>query len=87
MQMLLMVEWPCLGRILHLSRAMLECHLLGDKANKVKTEAENFADKAKDYFEELQTKGSAALKEHLGDVEKMMGDLFGKKDGTSSNSL
>lgn len=60
---------------------------LKDKANKVKTEAENFADKAKDYFEELQTKGSAALKEHLGDVEKMMGDLFGKKDGTSSNPL
>jgi ElaB/YqjD/DUF883 family membrane-anchored ribosome-binding protein len=58
---------------------------LKDKANKVKTEAEHFADKAKDYFEELKTKGGDALKEHLGDVEKMMSDLFGKKDTTTSN--
>lgn len=58
---------------------------LKDKANKFKTEAEGFADKAKDYFEELKTKGAAAFKEHLGDAEKLMGDLFGKKDGTASN--
>jgi hypothetical protein len=51
-----------------------------DKANKFKTEAENFADKAKDYFEELKTKGGEALKEHLADAEKVMGDLFNKKD-------
>ena len=38
---------------------------LKDKANKVKAEAEHFADKAKDYFEELKTKGGDALKEHL----------------------
>ncbi len=54
---------------------------LKDKANQFKTEAENFAEKAKDYFEELKTKGGEALKEHLSDAEKMMGDLFGKKDG------
>ncbi len=57
---------------------------LKDKANKFKTEAENFADKAKDYFEELKTKGAEALKENVGDVEKMMSDLFGKKDNTAS---
>ena len=52
---------------------------LKDKANKVKTEAENFAEKAKDYFEELKTKGAEAFKEHLGEAEKTMSDLFGKK--------
>jgi len=56
-----------------------------DKANKFKTEAENFAGKAKDYFEELRTKGGDALKEHLADAEKMMSDLFGNKDKTASN--
>ena len=58
---------------------------LKDKANKLKTEAEGFADKAKDYFEELKTKGTAAFKEHLTDAEKLMSDLFGKKDGAASN--
>jgi vacuolar-type H+-ATPase subunit H len=58
---------------------------LKDKANKFKTEAENFAEKTKDYFEELKTKGGEVLKEHLGDAEKMMGDLFGKKDNSASN--
>ena len=54
-----------------------------DKANKVKTEAEQFADKAKDYFEELRTKGGEALKDNLADAEKVMNDLFGKKDKTA----
>jgi uncharacterized protein YicC (UPF0701 family) len=53
---------------------------LKDKANKVKTEAEDVMDKASTYFEELKTKGGEALKEHWADAEKMMGDLFGKKD-------
>jgi vacuolar-type H+-ATPase subunit H len=53
---------------------------LKDKANKVKDEAEQFADKAKDYFEELKTKGGEALKDFMGDTEKVMQDLFGKKD-------
>ncbi len=57
-----------------------------DKANKLKTEAEGFADKAKDYFEELKAKGTEALKDHMGGVEKMMSDLFGKKDGAAGNA-
>ena len=51
-----------------------------DKAHKVKSEAEGMMDKAKDYFEELKTKDGEALKDHMGDAEKMMNDLFGKKE-------
>lgn len=58
---------------------------LKDKANKVKTEAENFAEKAKDYFEELKTKGTEVFKEHFAGAEKTMSDLFGKKDEKASN--
>jgi hypothetical protein len=54
-----------------------------DKAHKVKSEAEGMMDKAKDYFEELKTKGGEALKDHMGDAEKMMNDLFGKKGNPS----
>jgi len=50
-----------------------------DKANKFKTEAENAAGKAKDYFEELKTKGGEALKEHFGDAENILHNLFGNK--------
>jgi gas vesicle protein len=57
-----------------------------DKANKFKAEAESFAEKAKDYFEELKTKGGEALKDNLADAEKMMNDLFGKKEKTAPNS-
>ena len=56
-----------------------------DKANKIKAEAEGAAEKAKDYFEELKTKGTEVLKEHLGNAEKLMTDLFGKKDNAASN--
>jgi ElaB/YqjD/DUF883 family membrane-anchored ribosome-binding protein len=49
-----------------------------NKAKDLKTEAEGMADKAKEYFEELKTKGSSALKEQMGDVDGMMNDLFGK---------
>lgn len=58
--------------------------LMGDlkeKANNFKDEAESAAQKAKEYFEELRTKGTDALKDHMGDAEKMMNDLFGKKAG------
>jgi len=51
-----------------------------DKAHKVKSEAEGMMDKAKDYFEELKTKDGEALKDHMGYAEKMMNDLFGKKE-------
>ena len=57
-----------------------------DKANHFKTEAENFAGKAKDYFEELKTKGGAALKEHLAEAEKMMNDLFSKNERPASGA-
>jgi hypothetical protein len=55
-----------------------------DKANKVKTEAEEMMGKAKDYFEELKAKGGDALKDHMADAEKMMQDLFGKKEETKA---
>jgi len=49
---------------------------LKDKAHQFKDEAENVADKAKDYFAELKTKGADALKEHIADAEKLMHNLF-----------
>ena len=49
---------------------------LKNKANTLKTEAEAFADKAKDYFEELKVKGADALKEHMADAEHVFKDLF-----------
>lgn len=52
---------------------------LKSKANQLKDEAENFAEKAKDYFVELKSKGAEALKEHMADAEKMMSDLFDNK--------
>ena len=55
-----------------------------DKAHKLKDEAETSLDKAKDYFNELKTKGSDALKEHIPDVEKYFHDLFHKD---SSNQI
>jgi len=48
------------------------------KAKDMKTEAEGMAEKAKEYFEELRTKGSSALKEKLGDVDGVINELFGK---------
>ena len=48
------------------------------KAKDLKTEAEGMAEKAKEYFEELRTKGSSALKEQMGDVDGVINDLFGK---------
>ena len=50
-----------------------------DKANAFKGEAETTLNKAKDYFEELRSKGTDSMKEHMTDAEKMMNDLFGKK--------
>ncbi|MBS1668967.1 MAG: hypothetical protein JST58_16450 [Bacteroidetes bacterium] len=58
---------------------------LKDKANQFKTEAENAAGKAKDYFEELKTKGGDALKEHLGNAENILHNLFGTKPSTNSD--
>jgi hypothetical protein len=57
---------------------------LKEKAHQFKDEAENAADKAKDYFTELKTKGGAALKEHLADAENLMNNLF--KGGSPNSS-
>jgi hypothetical protein len=56
---------------------------LKTKANNMKDEAEGAVDKAKEYFEELKTKGSGALKDqvkdHLKDAENLFNELFGSK--------
>ena len=52
---------------------------LKNKAHQFKDEAEKATDKAKDYFSELKTKGSEALKTHFPEAEKMMHNLFGGK--------
>lgn len=49
------------------------------KANGFREEAESAAGKAKDYFEELKTKGADAMKEYMDEAEKMIQDLFGRK--------
>ncbi|MBS1509764.1 MAG: hypothetical protein JST86_02890 [Bacteroidetes bacterium] len=56
------------------------------RANKLKTAAEELAGKAGAYFEELKTKGAQDFKAHLSNAEKMMNDLFGKKDAKTSNT-
>jgi uncharacterized protein YfiM (DUF2279 family) len=53
---------------------------LKDRANGFKDEAENAAQKAKEYFEELKEKGSQAFKEHFSGADDLFKDLFGKKD-------
>ena len=50
-----------------------------DKANALKDEAEGTWSKTKDYFEELRSKGTDSMKDHVADAEKMMNDLFNKK--------
>jgi hypothetical protein len=50
---------------------------LKDKAHQFKSEAETAADKAKDYFTELKTKGAEAFKEHFGDADNIMHNVFG----------
>jgi gas vesicle protein len=51
---------------------------LKEKAHQFKDEAENAGNKAKDYFNELKTKGGDALKEHIADAENLLKGLFGK---------
>ena len=59
-------------------------HNLKEKANNLKDEAAKTADQAKDYFSELATKGSDALKEHFPGAEKWINDIFGKKETTGT---
>lgn len=49
---------------------------LRDKANKLKNQAMDAEDKAVDYFNELKTKGSDALKEHLPKVEEFLNSIL-----------
>jgi coenzyme F420-reducing hydrogenase alpha subunit len=49
---------------------------LKSKAHQFKGEAENTMEKGKEYFEELKTKGTAAMKEHFGDVGSILHNLF-----------
>ena len=59
---------------------------LKEKAHQFKDEAENAADKAKDYFNELKTKGGDALKEHIADAENLLHNLFGKSGQKNTQS-
>lgn len=56
------------------------------KAQDLKTEAEGMAEKAKEYFEELKTKGSSAMKEQMGNVDSIFDDLFATKPNTGSET-
>jgi hypothetical protein len=49
------------------------------KANGMKTEAEQAMNTAADYFDELRSKGSEALKENLSQAEDIFNEIFGNK--------
>ena len=51
-----------------------------DKAQKLKDQAEGSIDKAREYFEELKTKGAEAMKEHMPGVEEFFSHLFKSKE-------
>ena len=53
---------------------------LKEKANGLKDDAVKATENAKDYFSELTTKGTDAIKEHFPGAEKWMSDIFGNKD-------
>lgn len=61
---------------------------LKDKATKLKNQALDAEDRAADYFNELKTKGSEALKEYLPKVEEYVNNLFkgGTKTGATTAS-
>ncbi len=52
---------------------------LKEKANNLKTEAEDAIDKAPEYFEKLKTEGAAALIDKFPGIEKFLGELMGIK--------
>ncbi len=58
-----------------------------EKANAFKADAEGMAEKAKDYFDELKSKGETALKDNMGDMESMFNELFGKKKNTDEKAV
>lgn len=59
---------------------------LKEKANHLKEDAVKTAGSARDYFSELTSKGTEAIKEHFPGAEKWMQDLFGGKEGPEAPS-
>ena len=59
---------------------------LKTKANDLKAEAEGAIDKAPEYFDELKTKGSEALKTSFPDAEGFFKDLYAKFAGPKGTS-
>ena len=60
---------------------------LKSKASDLKSEAEQAVDKAPEYFEELKSKGSEALKSNFPEAEKFLKDLFDKISGTPKTDV
>ncbi|MFT4093350.1 MAG: hypothetical protein QM640_06900 [Niabella sp.] len=59
---------------------------LKNKANHLKEETAKTAEQAKDYFSELASKGTDALKEHFPEAEKWVKDIFGTKGTNESQA-
>lgn len=57
-----------------------------DKFHKLKAEAENSADTAKNYFSDLKDKAGSLLKEHFPQAEKYFDEFFGgeNKENTAT---
>ena len=58
---------------------------LKTKANDLKSEAEGAIEKAPEYFDELKTKGTDALKSSFPDAEGFFKDLYEKFVGNKGN--
>lgn len=58
---------------------------LKTKASDLKAEAEGVVDKAPEYFEELKTKGSEALKSNFPDAESFLKEIFEKFTGKAGS--
>jgi len=59
---------------------------LKTKASDLKAEAEGAVDKAPEYFQELKTKGSDAIKSNFPDAEKFLKDLIDKITGAANTA-
>lgn len=60
---------------------------LKTKASDLKAEAEGAIDKAPEYFDELKTKGSEALKTGFPDAETFFKDLYTKFVGNKESTV
>ncbi|MEP6512749.1 MAG: YtxH domain-containing protein [Parafilimonas sp.] len=58
---------------------------LKEKANNFKDEAGNAAEKAKDFFHELKTKGGDALKEQYKEAQNTFNTIFSKGNKTEGD--